>query len=137
MSATNDALIEFVRGWGFSGLADALAAADASEALTPLGMFMDADWVVKSVMLGLIGASVLAWAVWAGKLVQIAVASARLGRDYRRLAAQGRLGADLPRKLRSGERSNPTVRSIEPLIDFFNKVDQGLVVLPSKGVRRG
>lgn len=42
---------------------------------------------------------------------------------------------DLPRKLRSGERSNPTVRSIEPLIDFFNKVDQGLVVLPTKGAR--
>lgn len=44
--------------------------------------------------------------------------------------------ADLPRKLRSGERRNPTVRSIEPLIDYFNKVDQGLVVLP-KGARRG
>jgi len=44
---------------------------------------------------------------------------------------------DLPRKLRSGERSNPTVRSIEPLIDYFNKVDQGLVVLPSKGARHG
>lgn len=44
---------------------------------------------------------------------------------------------DLPRKLRSGERKNPTLRSIEPLIDFFNKVDQGLVVLPSKGVRHG
>lgn len=42
---------------------------------------------------------------------------------------------DLPRKLRSGERKNPTLRSIEPLIDFFNKVDQGLVVLPSKGAR--
>ncbi len=97
MSANNEALIEFVRGWGFPGLADALAAADASEALTPLGMFMDADWVVKSVMLGLIVASVLAWAVWAGKLVQIAVASSRLGRDYQRLAGHGRLGADLAR----------------------------------------
>lgn len=42
---------------------------------------------------------------------------------------------DLPRKLRSGERSNPTVRSVEPLIDYFNKVDRGLVVLPSKGAR--
>lgn len=41
---------------------------------------------------------------------------------------------DLPRKLRSGERKNPTLRSIEPLIDFFNKVDQGLV-LPSEGAR--
>lgn len=44
---------------------------------------------------------------------------------------------DLPRKLRSGERKNPTLRSIEPLIDFFNKVDQGVVVLPSKGARHG
>ena len=44
---------------------------------------------------------------------------------------------DLPRKLRTGERSNPTLRSIEPLIDFFNKVDQGVAVLPSKEARRG
>lgn len=43
---------------------------------------------------------------------------------------------DLPRKLRSRERKNPTLRSIEPLIDYFNKVDQGLVVLP-KGARHG
>ena len=35
--------------------------------------------------------------------------------------------SDLPRKLRSGERRNPTLRSIEPLIDYFNKVDQGVV----------
>jgi len=35
--------------------------------------------------------------------------------------------SDLPRKLRSGERRNPTLRSIEPLIDYFHKVDKGVV----------
>lgn len=42
---------------------------------------------------------------------------------------------DLPRKIRSGERDNPTLRSVEPLIDYFNKVDQGLALLPGAGVR--
>lgn len=66
---------------------------------------------------------------------------ARLGRfthaELEAIAHAAGVSPDLPRKLRSGERSNPTVRSIEPLIDYFNKVDQGLVVLPSEGVRRG
>ncbi|MCL7465307.1 tonB-system energizer ExbB [Phaeovulum sp. NW3] len=93
MAAANDVLISTLRDWGLPALADRLAAADASDALTPLAMFMDADWVVKSVMLGLGVASVLVWAIWAGKLVQIARASSRIGRDYRRLTGHGRLGA--------------------------------------------
>lgn len=46
--------------------------------------------------------------------------------------------ADLPRKLRSGERSNPTLRSVEPLIDYFHKLDAGQVPRPAAaGVRHG
>lgn len=33
----------------------------------------------------------------------------------------------LPRKLRSGERVNPTLRSIEPLLSYFSKLDAGQV----------
>lgn len=93
MAVSNDSLIAFVRNLGLDALADRLAAADTSTALTPLAMFMDADWVVKSVMLGLVCASILSWAVWAAKLVQLGRASARIRRDYRALSAHGRLGA--------------------------------------------
>lgn len=46
----------------------------------------------------------------------------------------------LPRKLRSGERPNPTLRSIEPLLAYFNKVDAGLAKpasLPRMSARKG
>ncbi|MDO5703735.1 MAG: tonB-system energizer ExbB [Paracoccus sp. (in: a-proteobacteria)] len=98
MSDANERLIATVRDWGMSELADRLAAAATTDALTPLAMFMHADWVVKSVMLGLGVASVLVWAIWLGKLIQIAHASARIGREYRALARQGTLGATPARR---------------------------------------
>lgn len=103
VSATNDALIGWVQSVGLHGLADTLRAADVARTLSPLTMFMDADWVVKSVMLGLVAASVLAWAIWVGKLVQIAGARARLSRDYRKLAAHGALGAPITAKATLGQ----------------------------------
>lgn len=39
--------------------------------LSPLGMYQAADWVVKSVMLLLLAASVLTWSVWIFKLVEL------------------------------------------------------------------
>lgn len=95
VAAANDALIGFVQSLGLHGLAGRLRSAETAETLSPLTMFMDADWVVKSVMLGLLAASILAWAIWVGKLVQIARARRGLARDYRRMAAHGGLGAQL------------------------------------------
>lgn len=91
----NDALILFLDRVGLSSLAEALRAAAAAEALTPLAMFAHADILVQGVMLGLLAASVLAWAIWAGKLVQLTLSRRRLSRDYRALAARGTLGATL------------------------------------------
>jgi len=90
-------MILFLERLGLNTLAEALRAAAASEALTPLSMFAHADALVQGVMLGLLAASVLAWAIWAGKLVQMTLAQRRLGRDYRMLAARGSLGVDLPK----------------------------------------
>jgi biopolymer transport protein ExbB len=50
--------------------------AHAAGSLSPVDMFMAADIVVKGVMAGLLAASVLIWAIWLGKLLQIG-ASAR------------------------------------------------------------
>ncbi len=48
--------------------------------LSPLGMFMAADWVVKAVMIGLALASLLTWTVWIAKSFELAAAKRRLKR---------------------------------------------------------
>ncbi|GAB1583177.1 tonB-system energizer ExbB [Phyllobacterium phragmitis] len=42
--------------------------------LSPWGMFMAADWVVKAVMLGLAFASLVTWTVWLAKSLELAAA---------------------------------------------------------------
>lgn len=46
--------------------------------LSPLGMYQAADWVVKSVMILLVVASVLTWAIWLSKLLQFSGARKRM-----------------------------------------------------------
>jgi biopolymer transport protein ExbB len=53
--------------------------------LSPWGMFMAADIVVKAVMLGLAFASLVTWTIWLVKALELAAAKARAGRAVRRL----------------------------------------------------
>ncbi|WP_029008021.1 tonB-system energizer ExbB [Azospirillum halopraeferens] len=53
--------------------------------LSPMGMFMAADIVVQSVMIGLALASVLTWTVWLAKSVELAAAKRRVRRALREL----------------------------------------------------
>ena len=46
--------------------------------LTPWGMFMNADEVVKAVLIGLAFASVVTWTVWLAKTVEIVFAKRRV-----------------------------------------------------------
>src|SRR3974390_2261486 len=46
--------------------------------LSPWGMFMAADIVVKAVMVGLAFASVLTWTIWCAKAVELIAARRRL-----------------------------------------------------------
>ena len=48
--------------------------------LTPWGMFMSADIVVKAVMIGLVFASVLTWTIWLVKTLELIGARRRLAR---------------------------------------------------------
>ena len=45
--------------------------------LSPFGMFMAADWVVKTVMIGLAFASLVTWTVWLAKSLELAAARVR------------------------------------------------------------
>jgi biopolymer transport protein ExbB len=73
-----------------------IASAELPRDLTPLGMFMSADIVVKVVMLGLVFASVLTWTIWLAKSVELLSAQHRLRRADRLLAAAPSL-ADVAR----------------------------------------
>jgi biopolymer transport protein ExbB len=53
--------------------------------LSPWGMFMAADIVVKAVMVGLAFASVVTWTIWLAKVLELATAKAAAGRALRRL----------------------------------------------------
>lgn len=53
---------------------------DLPHDLSPLGMFMAADWVVKAVMIGLAIASLATWIVWLAKSAAIFAAKARARR---------------------------------------------------------
>ena len=55
--------------------------------LTPWGMFMSADIVVKAVMIGLVFASVLTWTIWLAKTLELIGARQRLARAHEVLAA--------------------------------------------------
>jgi biopolymer transport protein ExbB len=64
--------------------------------LSPWGMFLNADIVVKAVMIGLAFASLTTWTVWLAKTVELAVARRRARRRIRTLEA-GRGLADAAR----------------------------------------
>ena len=71
--------------YGLMSTAAAAQSAAPELALTPLEMFRNADAVVQGVMVGLIVASVLVWAIWAMKLVQIGLSARSLRRALRQL----------------------------------------------------
>lgn len=64
--------------------------------LSPLGMFLAADWVVKAVMIGLLFASVVTWTVWLFKSIEMGKAMAALRGPKQALARAATLKDALP-----------------------------------------
>jgi biopolymer transport protein ExbB len=64
--------------------------------LSPLGMFLQADIVVKAVMVGLVFASLVAWTVLFAKKFEIGAARRRLARGIDALASAGGVRMALP-----------------------------------------
>jgi biopolymer transport protein ExbB len=60
--------------------------------LSPWGMFLQADWVVKSVMIGLAFASVITWTVWLAKTLELSAARHRSRRTLQVLQGSATLG---------------------------------------------
>lgn len=59
--------------------------------LSPWGMFMAADIVVKGVMVGLAFASLVTWTIWLAKALELATAKAGAGRALRKLQSAATL----------------------------------------------
>jgi biopolymer transport protein ExbB len=74
-----------------SRAADTASAELLPRDLTPFGMFMSADIIVKAVMLGLTFASVLTWTIWLAKTLELLSARRRLRRADRLLAGAASL----------------------------------------------
>lgn len=85
-------------------LASSERRADLPHDLSPIGMFMAADWVVKSVMIGLAFASLVTWTVWIAKTIELAGAKARAGRMLKAIRASKTLTEALGR---NGTRRGP------------------------------
>ena len=64
-----------------------IAPAELPRDLTPWGMFMSADVIVKAVMLGLVFASVLTWTIWLAKTLELMAARRSLAQAQRSLKA--------------------------------------------------
>lgn len=62
--------------WSMSAPAMAASGAAGPADLTVAGMFMQADWVVKLVMIGLMFASIVTWTVFVAKLQELRKATA-------------------------------------------------------------
>src|ERR1700757_5013865 len=59
--------------------------------LSPWGMFLNADIVVKAVMIGLAFASLVTWTIWLAKTIELRVARSRALRRTRLLEEGGSL----------------------------------------------
>jgi biopolymer transport protein ExbB len=60
--------------------------------LSPWGMFINADIVVKAVMIGLAIASLVTWTVWLAKTIELSVAMLRVRQRLKLLESGGHLG---------------------------------------------
>jgi biopolymer transport protein ExbB len=75
--------------------------------LSPWGMFMAADLVVKAVMIGLAFASVLTWTVWVAKSLEIAFARRSVARTLAALRSSSTL-VEAARDIPAGKGAAPT-----------------------------
>ena len=75
---------------------------DLPHDLSPWGMFMAADWVVKAVMIGLAIASLLTWTIWLAKTVEIFLARRRATAAANRIMAARSLADFGPQVARNG-----------------------------------
>ena len=106
--------------------------ADLPHDLSPWGMFMAADWVVKGVMIGLLLASVVTWTVWLAKTLELVGAKARLRRTLRAVQASTTL-ADAATALTG--RRGAGVRLVQAAQQEVTRADQVIDFAANSGLK--
>ena len=96
--------------------------------LSPIGMFLGADAVVKSVIGGLAAASVATWAIFFGKLVELGAARRRWSAFRQRLAHADTLDDALERTGRRRDAAGRLVRAAADEVELSHG-------LPAAGAR--
>ena len=95
------AILPLIVGWPSTGLAQGegatpsvpiVAASDLPRDLSPWGMFLSADPLVKGVLIGLALASVVTWTVWLAKSIELLAAKRRARQGAATLASARHLG---------------------------------------------
>ncbi|SFX55182.1 biopolymer transport protein ExbB [Paracoccus pantotrophus] len=100
--------------------------------LSPMGMFVAADWVVKAVMIGLAFASVVTWTVLVAKVLELLGAMQRAQSGIRRVEA----AANLPSALASaGNRRDPVSRMIRAAAAEYDRSAPALDQAGDAGVK--
>src|SRR5262245_66392114 len=80
----------------------AIGSSDLPRDLSPWGMFLSADPLVKGVLIGLAFASVVTWTVWLAKTIELMTASARARRACAKLGAARHLAEAAQALAKSG-----------------------------------
>lgn len=117
--------------------------------LSPWGMFMAADWVVKGVMIGLAFASLVTWTVWLAKTLELAgarvrahralnaIGSARTLRDAEKaLEGRGGPGAQLVNAAREEVRLSQEAQSYAGADGLKERVSSRLSRIEAQAGRR-
>ncbi len=100
--------------------------------LSPMGMFLAADWVVKAVMIGLAVASVITWTILLVKLIELWAASRRAATATRRIQE----AASLPDALAGiARRSDPVARMIRAAAEEYRRSEPALAQAGDHGVK--
>lgn len=100
--------------------------------LSPWGMFLAADWVVKGVMIGLAFASVITWTVLVAKMLELAGAMKRAQSGIRRIETATNLPAALKA---SGRRRDPVSRMIRAAANEYDRSAPALDQAGDSGVK--
>lgn len=100
--------------------------------LSPMGMFLAADLVVKSVMVGLALASIATWAIFLVKALELFGAKARLTRAVRVLSAANGL-ADV--KSAMDGKTGPAPEMVAAAIDEMVRSEAVLDHAPADGIK--
>ncbi|WP_411838274.1 tonB-system energizer ExbB [Paracoccus sp. ME4] len=100
--------------------------------LSPMGMFLAADWVVKGVMIGLAVASVITWTILLAKMIELWAASRRAAGAARRIAAAPSLAQAAAA---TGTRADPVSRMIRSADAEYRRSASALAEAGDHGVK--